>query len=67
MKRQDMINALEYFEMWVENDIGIYDDLAKHRRVAYECIKECLNQTDFPVKCKENKKKIKERKIKNDV
>lgn len=48
MKRQDMINALEYFKMWVENDIGIYDDLAKHRRVAYECIKECLNQSNLP-------------------
>lgn len=51
-----MLNALDYFEFWVENDLGLYDDLAKHRRVAYECIKECLNRRNSQSKIDKNKK-----------
>lgn len=61
-----MINALEYFEMWIENDIGIYDDLAKHRRIAYECIKECLKHINSNTTLSQ-KKKRKPKKFKNNI
>lgn len=55
MRKQDMLNALDYFELWVENDLGLDDDLARHRKVAYECIKECLNY--HKSQCPRNKRR----------
>lgn len=55
-----MLNALDYFELWIERDLGLDDDLARHRKVAYECIKECLNYHE-PKYSQNRKKKNKKR------
>lgn len=39
-------SSLQYYKMWVDydNQNEMDDDLANYRRVAYECIKECLER-----------------------
>lgn len=42
----DLQSALQYYKMWVDydNQNEMDDGLANYRRVAYECIKECLER-----------------------
>lgn len=42
----DLQSALQYYKMWVDydNQNEMTDDLSNYRRVAYECIKECLER-----------------------
>lgn len=46
MNVNDLQSALQYYKMWVDydNKNGMTDDLANYRRIAYECIKECLER-----------------------
>lgn len=42
----DLQSALQYYKMWVDydNQNKMTDDLSNYRRVAYECIKECMER-----------------------
>lgn len=43
---EEFQSALRYYKIWVDcdNRYGMTDDLANHRRIAYECIKECFER-----------------------